>query len=1389
MTGETTAAAAQAENLSLTAPKPQPPRPPRNMWRRVLRWCRRGLAGLLALALVLLGATLVALRSAGVQAWLAESVNAALQPVPGQPAGIWARVTRLSGPLPFGAEAGLELCDSTGVWLRAPVVSLDWKLGALPGAAHLSLRLSDATLLRLPETDPSPPEPPSAPLDEQALRHMLGDVTRALHGLPGWLPEVRLDALTVENFRFPHYLLGAPPAASPAQEGDGALSAGGKAAAPSKPPAAMTRADVALRLTAGTQGAQLDGTVRLAGAEGAPLLLAGVEESGLELQLDAAVTLPREGATVGLDAGAGLRARLTGAEGAASAPAGGDMTAALLGRGATLNLRLEGGLTAPADQGGAVAARAALATLQATAGPLGVEGHAGLDSRTAAGREAATDGSAASWLAGALDADFLVTLTPVQTADGADVSGGSPLERLHAPLTLHVAASGPLDAPETHAAVRCAQADMGGRMLTDALVRLDAAALRWRELLAVLDGAASPAAGYAAASPATELQLHVAAALDRQPLQGDLVLFAAPEQGKGGNALRAGLRDMRCHAPGVELSGGLAARLPVPLGAALPGVDGTVDVRAADWKALSSLVPGMKLDGEAATVTLELRSRSAGGADAVTPERAALTAGDKGNAAASASGTALSGQGVEQSAALRWRVPRLAYSDGAGTAADVRGLEGEAALTDIWGRGLVAVRLDLGRARQGDMALNAKLRAQGSLQGPLEAQLETGGFAVSRLHAVWKPGLVEVRGLEASLPGFKLGIKATPGATVAYGDAGMQLKGIDLALKPSGRVRAQGALGPEALDLRLDVEKLDFSPWKTLVDALPEGSAEAHVNVSGGMASPAGNVRAAVRGLHMPGTTVRPLNLELTGRLERSDAGGALALRLALDPASVRALGGTECRVEAHVPLLYSKDAPPKPAMQGPLRAVVRWSGEVSPLWALLPVPDQRLAGKLGIALDVSGSMEAPAARGFVKLEKGRYENVDIGVLLPSITMRVDLEQAGKDAPGAARLHLDAADGQGGTVRVSGRAGLDGKGLDITTVIDRLRPLRRRDARVDLSGRVTVRGEAAAPEVRGQLTVNQGVVLLNRLDVGGSVTTLPVREDVPAWVKHAPSAASAAPPAQARAGRTSPATAAAPAAQAEAPADGGAGLLDLRLLMPGRFLVEGFGLQSEWKADMRVTGTPAAPVISGQVEAAKGQLEILGKTFKLSRGAITFGGGNVANPLLDIVLTNRTADLTANMAVTGTVRKMQLVLSSEPSLPRDEILARMLFGKSASELGRLENLRLAAAVAQLAGFGTGDGEGGGVLDSARQALGADVLRFNASDSGSKSSSDSGDVTAGSSVEMGKYLTEDVYVGVQQGAKQGSTAFVIQLELTPRANVEVRTEQNGTKGGLTWKYDY
>ena len=131
--------------------------------------------------------------------------------------------------------------------------------------------------------------------------------------------------------------------------------------------------------------------------------------------------------------------------------------------------------------------------------------------------------------------------------------------------------------------------------------------------------------------------------------------------------------------------------------------------------------------------------------------------------------------------------------------------------------------------------------------------------------------------------------------------------------------------------------------------------------------------------------------MTLTGKIERG-GGDALALRLLLDPESVRALGGSVCRLEARLPLRFGPDGLPTPDMHGPLRGVVRWKGAVGPLWSLAPVADQRLGGQLDLSLDLGGSPAAPAVKGFVQMDGGRYENVQLGAQLQDINLRVDLD-------------------------------------------------------------------------------------------------------------------------------------------------------------------------------------------------------------------------------------------------------------------------------------------------------------------------------------------------------------------------------------------------------------
>lgn len=1428
------------------------------------KWLRRAgwVLGLCVLLCVIaLAAILVALRSDSVQGWLTEKINTAMEAAPESgalPPGVRARITHLSGFLPFEFSLGVELFDNDGLWMHLPDCRVQWDWRALPSVVRIaSVDVNDAQLLRLPIL-PDAPEPASAPpLTEAALRTMLGDALRSLGGLPGWLPQVRLERLNILNARLPQALLGgAPPAAArnetpPAATGaapDAEKSAPADAEAQpaasgatlperhpeSHPvtqgrgqntPAADASLEANLSLVAGTQGANASLLVRITCSEDSPLQVAGAVIYGVESTAHLTLAPSRVGEVLGLDATAELSSILRrspdpvaddspASSSSVEISSANDLStesgalAALLREGANARLGLAARVTAPAAGGEAVGASAALESINVEAGPLHLAGHAKWDA-----------GGAASWLDGPLDVDIQASLgekadtekdaaeksAPASAAAPSANGGGLLPERAQ----LRITTKGPLQTPDTQITLDCPAWNMGGRALADISLKLESTPLNWGRVLlgALKQTSAAPAQvglsalGQKDAEQAAELTVKVqaSAVVDSHPQHFGATLFALNDRDGGHALLRAGVRDLQCQLLGVAGSGQLAAALPLPpLAGGMPHVDGKVDVRVADWQALSAMLPGARLDGDAA-LSLELvsqraepvvpvTSQSSSGQDSSVQNPPAQSPPGQNPQAQTMQPPALQAAYTQQ-ATLRWRVPRLAYRVGKDPAVELQGLEGELVLTDAFGKGLLAARLDLAGVRSGAVRLGAKLRAQGSIFGPLEANLETSGFAATRCAVRWQPGLLELRRLDLDLPAQKLGLRAAAGATMRYGAGDLAVSGLDVAMKPSGRLRAQAALGPEKLDMRLTLEHLSLTPWHVLIPALPKGELEASARLTGTPAQPGGDLRVDVRGLVVPGAALKPMNLALTGKLERDNAGGgALALRLVPDQATVAALGGTECRVEARLPLLFGPDGLPSPNMQGPLRASLRWNGAVAPLWSLMPVADQRLAGRLALSLDVGGSLEAPAPKGFVRMDDTRYENLQYGVLLTGINLRLDLEEGRGGALGLARLNLGAADGQGGTARITGQARLDGSMLDFKAVVDHLRPLRRRDIRVEFSAQTSVAGSAAAPQVRGTVTVNQGLVLLNNLDVGGSITTLPISEVSPAWAK-----AGYEPPTPAVPQGKKAASSAVAAPTSTAPASGGnAGLLDLRIVIPGRFVVEGFGLKSEWKADMHVGGTPAEPLISGQLNAVKGSLDILGKNFKLARGAVTFGGGAVSNPLLDIMLTTQTPALTANISIVGTVRKMQLILSSDPVMPRDEILAQILFGKSASELGRFENLRLAAAVAQLAGFGSGSG-GGGVLDAARQALGVDVLRFNSGASGTNGTGQSGQggegMAAGSSVEMGKYLTEDIYVGVQQGAKQGTTAFVIQLELTPKANLELRTEQQSTKGGLTWKYNY
>ena len=1296
------------------------------------RWLRRCLLGLLLLTVTALAAVFGGLywicQTGSGQAWLVKTANAALESKDG---GLSLRLTRLSGSLPFDFSFGLEAADSHGIWLTAPENRLVWDWRALPGALRIEkVALVRPLLTRLPDLPPAPePEPPSPPLTLRDVQALLGEVAHIISEPPFWLPELFLAA-TVEDARFPAALLGEKEAP---HAGADATAPGTGAAEAAAPAASELRADAGLTVAfQAKDGANVDATARLAGADAQEVRIAVL---GLgEAKVKAKVTARAEESGRGLAAGAQVEAAL-----GSPLLSVADLPEDLLGSSATLHLALDASGLGDAASAPAVT----LLGPNLAAGRVSVQGQ---------GSWRAASGWSRAEIDGPLSLNLTAALAAGDSGEAAADEGEAqdPLAMFRAPLRLTLKADGSLPAPDLDLRLNCAELAAGGHTLRDL-----ALAVTGKDLALPLDAAFPPARE-------TAIDLDVAASLDGHALntRGQF-FYAAAEAGAapaGPHGLRAGVRDLILHAAGIGGEGELTALLPH---GGNPALDGGLRLSVEDWAALSALVPGMALAGDA-RVELALKA-AAPAQEAPGPDRAA-----------------------SQDARLAWRIPRLDVRETAGKeVARVRDLAGEATLTDLFRQPAVAARLDLAEARAAGMRLGAKLSADGPLAGPLNAKLTSTGDIASQLDVSWQPGQVLLRVLNAraTLPGALTGGKAaTLGARLQgqsrlrYGEGGVGVDSLDLTLTPSGRLRARGGLSPERLDLDLNLSALTLKPWSVLVPALPAGTVEITARLNGSPARPQGRFRVGVSGLKLPGSPLAPLALALAGGIEPTAAGGILSARLELPPATLKALGGDTARVAARVPLLFGPDGIPRPDMEGRLSAQVRWDGALGPIWSLVPMADRRLNGRIALNADASGTLKVPRVRGGVQINQGRFEDLLLGVLLTDITLRLNLEDKGGSArgglPGSMRLDLSASDGRGGKASITGSGALNGDGLNIRASIDRLRPLRRRDVHIMLSGKATVTGSATAPDVAGEIIVNQGEVLLNNIEMGGSITTLPI---------------STAPPPPATAPQEGPkgGKEGAPAPKA-VPASGAApqGSLNIRIIMLPRFIVEGRGLTSLWKANLLISGTPADPDITGSVDAVRGNFDFLGKNFALTRGVVTFAGGSLSDPLLDIELTNETPDLTAHIMVTGTVRKMKLTLTSEPSLPRDDILSRVLFGKSVNELGRMEALQLAGAVAQLAGFGSG---GGGIFGAAKKALGVDVLRLG--NSSSSASGDSDDGVGGTTLEMGKYLTDSLYMGVQQGMKPDSTAFIIELELTPRTSLELRTEQQNTWGGLKWNYKY
>ncbi|MDI6028032.1 translocation/assembly module TamB domain-containing protein [Corticibacterium sp. UT-5YL-CI-8] len=405
--------------------------------------------------------------------------------------------------------------------------------------------------------------------------------------------------------------------------------------------------------------------------------------------------------------------------------------------------------------------------------------------------------------------------------------------------------------------------------------------------------------------------------------------------------------------------------------------------------------------------------------------------------------------------------------------------------------------------------------------------------------------------------------------------------------------------------------------------------------------------------------------------------------------------------------------------------------------------------GAADVNVTVRGPASAPVISGTVRASGARVVYASAGLAVNDLSLDITI------ANNVATINrLDGTLSSGGRLSVSGTVGTaPGSGFPANITITMV------DGRYT-DGQVVAANFSANLAIRGPLVSSP--TLSGSIDLARTVITIPT--NLPASLaqlnvqhRNAPAAVKA----QDRALRPEEAT------------GGQSGLnLDIDIKAANRIFIQGRGVDAEMGGNLKLVGPATSPSAVGQFTMTRGRLEVLGQRLDFSAGSVTFAGSLV--PTLNFTAESSASDATVTINITGAANNPRFAFSSVPALPEDEVLARLIFGRSMSNLSPLQIAQLASAAAELAGVGGATS----LLTTLRNRLGVDDLDLRTTEGG------------GTAVSVGKYLNDRTYLTLEKGDQPGSGRVGIDLRIGRGVKLRGEARDDGeAKGGIFYEKEY
>ena len=547
---------------------------------------------------------------------------------------------------------------------------------------------------------------------------------------------------------------------------------------------------------------------------------------------------------------------------------------------------------------------------------------------------------------------------------------------------------------------------------------------------------------------------------------------------------------------------------------------------------------------------------------------------------------------------------------------------------------------------------------------------------------------------------------------------GWHLQPVTVALR-QGRIRLAGRWG-DGLLIQSRLDSLDLSILNAFSPGLGVGgraTGSLDFNLPSDGSFPRAEARLNIADFTRTGIGTRsvPVNIAFAGSLVPE--GGRLA-------AVIRRGGAVVGRMQARLqPLGPQAGSWSTRLFAAPLVGGIRYNGPADVLMSFANMPGHQLRGPIAVAADFSGRVQDPQLTGLVRANNLTYLNEQYGTRISNLALTGRFN--------ASQLQIVQLNGRAGdgTISGSGTIGLAsaaGFPINLRLQFQDAQLARSDDLGATATGTLAIVNGPQGARISGELGLGEVRYQFVRQAAAEVRQLAGVRrrgEPIP-------------PPDQVVEDEGVPSI----------------WELDLRVRADNRVFVQGMGLESEWSADLQVQGTTATPRIVGELDLIRGDLNLAGRRFEVRRGHVQFTGARPPNPQIELEAVSDIEGVEVAIVVTGASNNPQIAFTSSPNLPQDEVVSRILFGSSATEISALQAVQLAASLNTLRGGG-----GGGLnpLGRLRSATGLNRIRILGADE---------TTGRGTALAAGMYLSDDVYIEIITDAR-GFTATQLEISLS------------------------